>query len=284
MKIYKYIGIMLLSLASALSAEVLVQYDFEGEVLSASAVHANITAADFAANGDGSTNFLVGDGSSKSYSKDHWDAADDYFSFAVTVEDGYIVDLDSLVFAAERSSSGPTNWTVKYSEDGSVFYDMESGEEGASGTFHDHTADLLVPFDLTGTVYFRVYATNASGPTGTWRVDDVTLNGTISVDTGRRVLKYQGFDSLSNDDWGYVTNAGTAVVGIDSTKYYHGSCSMRMAGSADGSANHLIMSISAVHPVCSFQLRLRLLIQHLITIFCWIYPMMMAEAGVRRLH
>ncbi len=243
MKIYTYIGVVLLSLASLLQADVLVQYDFEGETLVASSQDANITASDFSAVGDGAVGYLTGSGGTgtKAYKKNDWanasdDNPNDYFAFSITVAQGYIVDLTGLSFATQRSGTGPTNWVVKYSTDDSTYYEIEAGNDAVADAFHTHNADLLLPFDVTGTLYFRIYGTNSSDAAGSWRIDDVTLNGSISVDTGRRVIKYQGFDGSQFDNWTHVTNAGTAVVVATNEQSYSGGYSERLAGITSGSA------------------------------------------------
>lgn len=228
-----------LCLVVAARADVLVLYDIEGSNLSPATVHAQLAASNLAAVGDGTTNFYQGyPATGTAFSKNSWPTGatpDDYFGLSFTVDSGFIAEVQSVYFAERRSSTGPTNWLVRYSTNGVDFMDFGDGDSTSASTWHTHTAGDTRAFDLQGTVYFRIYGLRAGGGAGTWRIDDLTVNGTVSVDDGTRVIAYQGFDGSSVDTWPVTTNANPGSVTSSTDRAYAGSRSQRLTGSTDGS-------------------------------------------------
>ncbi len=236
MKICKYIGIILISLASVLRAEVLVKYDFEGEVLTPSTEQSQITASDFGSGGPGATDFPAGDGSVDSYSKRGF-AADDtlaaYFSFSVAVTDGFVANITNLIFSEMRSPTGPTNWLAKYSVDGSSWYNLGFGFGNTDWGSLDEAKEAA-PAYLTDTIYFRIYGTNAASTSGSLRLDDVTLYGTVAVDDGVRIIRGRDYDGSHLDSWGATTNLGhDSTAELSSVRAYSGMNSLRLSGSTN---------------------------------------------------
>jgi hypothetical protein len=229
-------GVIALLLAGgAVRGELLVQYDFEGSNLAASASHAAITGADFSYIGDGQTNWEAGVGESgTAFRKTAWptnDTLDDAFTFAVTIAPGYKVDTESVTFYEQRSAAdGPTRWVARYSADGAAWYTFGEGPNASSWSGLD-TADDGQPRDLTGTVYFRLYATNAASAAGRWRVDDVTLNGTVRIDDGTRVLRSRDFDGTHLDAWPTATNVHGGVIAGSAERQVSGARSLKLTGS-----------------------------------------------------
>jgi PKD repeat protein len=102
-----------------------------------------------------------------------------YFAFAITVSNGFQAALSSLSLDAQRSGTGPTNFTIQASQQASfssVIYD--SGVKTA-GTSFATTTLTLTNSALTGTIYFRVYAYKAGGSGGTLRIDNLTVQGSV---------------------------------------------------------------------------------------------------------
>ena len=106
-----------------------------------------------------------------------------YFAFSLTVSNGYQAALLSLSFDDRASSTGPKKFDVQISTNASfssVIYD--SGEKSA------HTAFSTTPMNtctlslsnLTGTLYFRIYAYAAGGSGGTWRIDNLNVQGSTT--------------------------------------------------------------------------------------------------------
>jgi hypothetical protein len=107
-------------------------------------------------------------------------ANNDFFGFSFTASACSTVTLTSVSFDARRSGTGPANFEIRYSTNNfasSVFSGVISGTnfESKSGAL----ASLVVPAGET--VSFRLYGFNASGSTGTLRVDNVRFSGTIAA-------------------------------------------------------------------------------------------------------
>src|ERR1051326_3704412 len=94
------------------------------------------------------------------------------------------MSLTSFSFDDRASATGPTNFTVQISQQpnfSSVIYD--------SGVKTSHTAFATTPMNtvtltnagLTGTIYFRIYAYKASNSAGTWRLDNLNLQGNVPL-------------------------------------------------------------------------------------------------------
>ena len=111
------------------------------------------------------------------------------FTFSLTVSNGLQASLSSISFDDQRSGTGPTNFSVQVSQTAnfsSVIYD--------SGVQTSHTAIAtganvfaLSLSNLTGNIYFRVYGYKASASTGTWRIDNLNVQGSVfssGVSTG----------------------------------------------------------------------------------------------------
>jgi len=226
-----------LCLAAAAQADVLVKYDFEGSSLEPVTVHGNISASDMGYDGDGTTGFYQGyPDAGTAWGSTKWPTngtPDDYFGFTITIPTGFVGEVTSLSFAEKRSDKGPTNWVVRYSTNGTTFADLGEGDSTSADVWHTHTADDVRPLDLIGTVHLRVYGIRAATNSGTWRVDDVTLNGMVSVDDGTRAIRYQSFDGSAFENWGSTTTGGGSVVTTNS-RSYAGAWSREFSGTDGG--------------------------------------------------
>ena len=217
----------------------LVRYDFDATNLVPTNVYALVTASNLVYVGGGTTNFLVGN-PGQSFRSTQWPTnatLGGYFAFSVTVGAGFLLDLDSLDFDHQLSTEGPSYWVVRYSPDNVTYYTMGAAAAGGSNTWHSESAADLYPLDLAGTVYVRVYATNALSLSGTWRLDNVVLNGTVTVDDGRRMLRAHGFDGAHSDNWNHATNAGAGSITRSTGKQWTGARSLTLTGSVAGTAD-----------------------------------------------
>ena len=117
--------------------------------------------------------------------------ATSYIEFSATANAGYKLDLTSVSFFRQGTSTAPNKMEVRYSTDGfSTFTTW-----GAAPT--TPTAGTVVTWDFAdfstataGTVTFRIFpygttrcdlaATPAAAATGGFRIDDVTINGVVT--------------------------------------------------------------------------------------------------------
>lgn len=240
------VAVASLGLTAGAAAEILVQYNFEGSNLAASARHESVTAPNFAYTGEGATSFWAGypDNTGSALRGGMWSSNDTlgaYFSFSVAPQTGFIFKATSVNLAEQRSATGPQNWVIRYSTNGTTFYDVDEGSNGSDDTWHVQTADGTLPLDVPQPLHIRIYGTNASDTSDSkWRVDDVTLNGTLCADTGRRVVRHRGFDGAELDTWAATTNAGGGTITESTQARHRGDRSLRMTGSAMANADPTI--------------------------------------------
>lgn len=112
------------------------------------------------------------------------------FAFSITVTNGSQANLSSISFDDRASNTGPTNFNVQISQQAnfsSLIY--------TSGTQNTHFSTASPPVlgansltltnsGLTGTIYFRIYGYKAGALTGTWRIDNLNIQGQVSSTGG----------------------------------------------------------------------------------------------------
>ena len=108
-----------------------------------------------------------------------------YFAFFLAVTNTYQASLSSISFEDRASATGPANFTVQVSTQSSfsassVIYnsDIQSSHVSSTVVFGTNTLAMTVS-GLAGTNYFRIYAYHAGGSTGTWRVDNLNVQGSV---------------------------------------------------------------------------------------------------------
>ena len=196
-------------LASAnLSAQTIVQYDFSTD-LSATTEDANLTASGITvgsgitgANRSGSSNSLFARASvthsSNQLSIGNAIVDNDYFSFTVDVDAGYEMDLTSFQFDLGYTRNGSFDGKqfkayLLTSIDGFVDAGDIVGSETitvdantGTATYPSGTTTISLSAtqyqDISSTTEFRIYiADNTGGADYVHRIDNVTLNGTVSA-------------------------------------------------------------------------------------------------------
>lgn len=127
----------------------------------------------------------LGNGSNESFSANEW-AIGDYFQFR-TATTGF--ENIQVSWSQARSSTGPANFDLLWSTDGTVFNTAmsyvvpvatwNSGSSSAASIFNANLS-LTVALNDAADVYFRLRAMSApSGSSGASRVDDFTLSGEV---------------------------------------------------------------------------------------------------------
>ncbi|AFM04359.1 hypothetical protein Fleli_1974 [Bernardetia litoralis DSM 6794] len=171
----------------------LVTYDFAGEngnqiFTSTSSVATNMTASSFT-RGSG----VAAAGAGNSISSTGWSTGainlNDYYSFTVTPDAGYSLDLDNLNFGERRSGSGIRNFEIRTSLDGySASYFSTTFGDNTSTRHHNFTFTPAFS-NITTAITIRIYGYNAESSGGTWRIvnnsttNNFSLTGTVNSTT-----------------------------------------------------------------------------------------------------
>lgn len=124
----------------------------------------------------------------------------EYNEFSVNANDCYTIDINRIIFTHKNSASGgfPT-WTLRSSLD-NFAADIASG---LSSSFDKiDTINLTSAFDAIDQVTFRLYVTNISTTTATWRNDNVRIIGTFGTLTPQTY-----YADLDNDTYGDPTSS-----------------------------------------------------------------------------
>jgi endonuclease/exonuclease/phosphatase family metal-dependent hydrolase len=162
------------------TADTLALYTFEGGAsgTSSPAQSENGISASTMDTADGAFSYLTGDASSYAIRETGWDAFNTYFTFTIQVQSGYRALIDSLEFSGLRGSTGPTRWSIRSSMDG-YSSDLDSGDYALADAWS--LANVSLGFDLiSGQVTFRIYGFDADTAFGNLRIDDVTVQGSVS--------------------------------------------------------------------------------------------------------
>jgi len=131
----------------------------------------------------------VGNGNADSLSANNW-IVGDFFQLQFST-----LTFSNIAFSwsQARSSTGPTNFSLAYSVDGSSFTTytnytvLQSGGSGAPGTWSSisnnpiyvlsYDMSSITALDNQADVYFRLVSEQTGATTGTGRVDDITITG-----------------------------------------------------------------------------------------------------------
>ena len=100
----------------------------------------------------------------------------DYFTWTIAPNAGYELDLTSLVYVGQRSSTGPNSFSLRSSLDG---FAASIGAPVATGTTIDLSAAAYQ--SLTGPVEFRLYGWGGTSAAGTYSVNDFSFSGDVSA-------------------------------------------------------------------------------------------------------
>lgn len=111
-------------------------------------------------------------------------AQNEYVSFTVTANAGFDVTYSSLSFFHQKSGTGPNNTRVGYSLDGGINWTYMVPDPlilPAGSTNANVSWTFPAAFTTASSVLFRIWAWGATGATGTYRNDNVVLNGYVSL-------------------------------------------------------------------------------------------------------
>ena len=120
------------------------------------------------------------------FSASGWTASEardlnDYFSFAIATDPGYLLSLTRLELDERRSPTGIGQWAIYSSLDGFASALASFSVPDNASTRVDQGVALGSGFSaLTGNVEFRIYGFQSENSAGTWRIDNVELEGALS--------------------------------------------------------------------------------------------------------
>lgn len=171
--------------AAGAYADVIALYTFEASSIASSDTAANSTAGNFQRAGADLTGFATGNGGGLAANGNGWQVgtgtADwSWFGFTLSLDSGYRFDFESLAFDERKSGTGPGDYAVYY-DAGAGFTLVQTETLASDTTFHTMTANANTFSSTASSIAFRIYGYNTTASTGTWRNDNVTLNGTVVV-------------------------------------------------------------------------------------------------------
>ena len=141
-----------------------------------------------------------------------WTGGDNYWEFTVAMLPGYLLDLQKIAFASRSTGTGPSAWALRSSQDGYSAV-LASGMLATNANWETITADL-VSSESESPVTYRLYGSGASSGTGTWRIDNLALTGSVASASGAFIVT----DSdLNTNGVGFhvgVQDAGSGIYGI----------------------------------------------------------------------
>jgi hypothetical protein len=174
----------------------LAQWTFETSVPTSAGPHSPEIGSGQAtgnhASGSTTYNNPVGNGSAESFSSDRW-ASGDYYQFKTSSYGYQNITID---FDQTGSNTGPRDFKIQYSTDGSTFTDLSGGSyqltadswssSGDPKTASSRTFDLssVTALNNQANIYIRLTVSSSTAidggsiaTTGTGRVDNVTIKG-----------------------------------------------------------------------------------------------------------
>ncbi len=103
-----------------------------------------------------------------------------YFTFTITPESGYQFTSVSLSFDYRATSTGPTTLAIHSNAD-SYASSLDSFTITRDTNWYSSGVRSVSLGNITTATTFRIYGSGASSNSGTLRVDNVVLNGSVSL-------------------------------------------------------------------------------------------------------
>lgn len=142
-------------------------------------------------------------------------AQNEFVTFDVQAAPGNLITYTSLSYVQRISGTGPPNTRVGYSTNGGTSWTYMTPDPVIMINTNNYsvTWNIPTPFTTAGQVIFRIWAWGASGTGGTYRVDDVVLNGIVSsvcnapITQADNIIINNVTNTSADITW---TNSGTA--------------------------------------------------------------------------
>lgn len=163
-------------LAASTSAD-FVTYTFETEVATPASPANGISGTSFAIS-VGTFNYASGCAptAATAISDNDWRGGEGakWWEFTVTPTAGGLLNLRELSFDDQRSGTGPAQWSV------TVNGMTAAANQNTHAAFGRSIVDLSgTSFQGLGSAAVRIYGYNGTSSSGTWRLDNVTLEGNV---------------------------------------------------------------------------------------------------------
>ena len=176
---------------SVTSSGPLAYWNFDGSTPNPTVVMTNIAASPVTTSNTGSIQYFGGNPSTgqaiatSGFSTSAGPPATNTscFTFSLVVTNGSVASLSSLSFDDQRSGTGPTNFTVQISQTANFSSGIYTSTAQTAHTVIASGANSfpLTLSNLTGTIYFRLYGYKAGASGGTWRIDNLNVQGSVTA-------------------------------------------------------------------------------------------------------
>ena len=100
--------------------------------------------------------------------------------FTLTPNSGYQLSITSITFGYRATSTGPIAYAVRSNAD-SYAANLASGAITNDAAWSSSGAQSITLSGLSTTTTLRIYGSGASAGGGTFRVDDVTIAGSVAA-------------------------------------------------------------------------------------------------------
>jgi PKD repeat protein/endonuclease/exonuclease/phosphatase family metal-dependent hydrolase len=172
------------------SSGTLAYWNFDGSTPNPTVVMANISATPVATSNTGSIQYFGGNPSSgQAIATEGFPTSGGppttstpCFTFSLVVTNGSVASVSSLSFDDQRSATGPTAFTVQISQTANFSSGIYTSAQQTAHTAIASGANSfpLALSSLTGTIYFRIYGYSATSSGGTWRIDNLKVQGSVT--------------------------------------------------------------------------------------------------------
>ena len=179
---------------SVSSSGTLAYWNFDGSTPVATSVMTNITTSSVGTSNTGAIQYFGGNPSTGQAiattgfqtSGGPPTTSTSCFTFSLTVANGSQAVLTNLGFDDGRSGTGPASFTVQISQSADFSSGIYTSAQQTSHTSVTAGANSfpLVLSNLTGTIYFRLYGYSAGASGGTWRIDNLKVQGSVTSGAG----------------------------------------------------------------------------------------------------
>ncbi len=183
-KLVLTVALLALVVASSFAQITLVTYSFVGQPGNQTSTPVDVLAANVSATNITRGTGITGTATTNAMSSSSWTTnatmdLDDYYEFTLGPAVGYEIGLTNLVFGAQRSGTGPTNYAVRTSID-SFAVDLFTGTIPTSLAYitNAFTTNFV---SLTNDLTIRIYGFQSGGGGGTFRLQASPATNSLGV-------------------------------------------------------------------------------------------------------